>query len=291
MPASNLNTSSQQAYGHSLLPSRRQPTRVICVASGKGGVGKTNIAINLAQALTCLEQQVLVMDADLSLANVCVSLGLRPRCNITQVISGEKSLQDIILPGPGGIQIIPASTGNQRLATLKPTEYVGIVAAFSQLAVIPDVLLVDLAPGINDNVVNFCRAAHDIIVVISDEPTSFADASALIQVLNQECSVRKFHILVSRIAGPKVGRDIYLRFLRASEHTLDVTPLFFGAIPEDSKLKRAVKTQTTVVNAYPNSTSALAFHTLAEQLMQWPHPSGNGGLQFFIEQIVANDLN
>ena len=282
---------SSPTHNPSLLSSRRQPTRVICVASGKGGVGKTNVTINLALALANFKQQVLVMDADLSLASVCVSLGLRPHSNLAEVINGEKTLEDIILPGPGGIQVIPASSGNQRLAALKPTEYVGIVAAFSQLHTVPDVLLVDLATGINDNVVHFCRAAHDVIVVISDEPTSFADASALIRVLNKEATVRKFHILVNRIGKSKVGRDIYLKFLRASEHTLDVTPLFFGAIPEDTKLKRAVRAQTAVITAYPNSPSATAFHTLAGQVMQWPKPSGSGGLQFFIEQVVANELN
>jgi flagellar biosynthesis protein FlhG len=264
---------------------------VVCVASGKGGVGKTNVTVNLARALAELEQQVLIMDADLSLANVCIALGLRPQDTVAQVIRGEKSLQDIILEGPGGIQIIPASSGNQKMANLQASEYVAIVTAFSQLQTIPDVLLVDSASGINDNVINFCRAAHDIIVVMSDEPTSFADANALIQVLYQECNARKFHILVNRVARPKIGRDAYLRFLRASEHTLDVTPQFFGAIPEDTKLRRAVKAQSAVLDAYPNSASAVVFRNLAERFMEWPRPGGNGGLQFFINQITTIDSN
>jgi len=290
MPVSTLMPSPQPACQLPLLAARRA-TRVVCIASGKGGVGKTNITINLARALAELEQQVLVMDADLSLANVCVSLGLRPHNTVAQVISGEKSLQDIILNGPGGIQVIPASPGDHKLATLQASEYVAIVTAFSQLQTIPDVLLIDLASGINDNVVNFCRAAHDIIVVMNDEPTSFADANALIRVLNRECNARKFHILVNRVARSKTGRDVYLRFLRASEHTLDVTPQFFGSIPEDTKLKRAVKAQSAVLDAYPNSASATAFHSLAERFVQWPQPGGNGGLQFFIDQVATLDLD
>ena len=286
MPTVTMSTPSSKP---SKATPRRRPTRVVCVASGKGGVGKTSVTVNLAQALVRHHQKILVMDADLSLANVCVSLGLRPSKNLAHVISGEYSLQDVILAGPEGIQIIPASTGLQRMSTLRPTEYVGIVSAFSQLQNVPDILLVDLAPGICDNVVNFCRAAHDVIVVMCDEPTSFADASVLIKVLSQDYGVQRFHILLNRVSSQKLGHDAYLRFMRASEQSLEITPYFFGAVPEDSKLKRAVKTQSAVVSAYPHSPSAVAFNALSEQLLHWPRPSGSGGLQFFVEQVVTAD--
>ena len=281
--------SSKPIFKPSIPTPRKRPTRVVCVASGKGGVGKTSVTINLAQMLARKRQKVLVMDADLSLANVCISLGLHPNKNIAHVINGAHSLQDVILQGPEGIQIIPASSGQQRMAALQPLEYAGIVSAFSQLRNVPNILLVDLPPGLCDNVVNFCRAAHEVIVVICDEPTSFADATALIKVLHQDYGVRRFHILVNRVSSQKLGREAYLRFMRASEQVSDVTPYFFGTLPEDSKLKRAVKTQTAVVSAYPHSPSAMAFDTLAEQLLQWPRPSGSGGLQFFVEQVVTAD--
>lgn len=287
MVATKINT-----YMHPLVNDDSKQlaslTRVICIASGKGGVGKTNITINLAHTLVQQNLSVWIMDANLGLANVCVALGLQPSKNLSHVINGECNLEDIILQGPEGIEIIPASPGMAQMTALKLTEYVGIVSAFSAISNPPDVLLIDMPPGISFDVVNFCRAAHDVIVVISDEPTAFADACALLRAWNRDYSVGRSHLLVNRTNSDKHARDIYLRFLHLLENHIDITPNYLGFIPEDTKLKRAAKTQRTVLSAYPNSSSAQAFEALGKRLLLWPQPFGSGGLQFFFEQVIKS---
>jgi len=137
--------------------SRPKPVRVFTVASGKGGVGKTNVSVNLATAFAQMGRKVMIMDADLGLANVDVMLGLQPTLNLSHVINGECSLEEIILDAPGGIKVIPASSGLQNMAELTPAEHAGLIRAFSELNTDLDILIVDAAAGISDSVVSFSR--------------------------------------------------------------------------------------------------------------------------------------
>ena len=148
------------------------PVRVIAVTSGKGGVGKTNISVNLAASLSLAGQRVMLMDADLGLANVDVLLGLEPHFDLQHVINGEKSLDEIIVEGPLGIHVVPASSGVERMAELTSVEHASLISAFSELEQPIDVLIVDTAAGIADGVVSFAKACQEVIVVVCDEPTS-----------------------------------------------------------------------------------------------------------------------
>ena len=145
------------------------PVRVIAVASGKGGVGKTNVSVNLAMAIASEGKDVTILDADLGLANIDVLLGLHSDKNLSNVINGECDLEEILLDGPGGIKIIPASSGVKNMAELTPAQHAGLVSAFSELNHNIDVLLVDTAAGISDSVVSFSRAAQGVVVVVCDE--------------------------------------------------------------------------------------------------------------------------
>ncbi|MCB1175901.1 MAG: MinD/ParA family protein [Leptospiraceae bacterium] len=270
------------------MPSHHRPVRVICITSGKGGVGKTNITVNLALALSLQNQSVMLLDADLGLANVDVILGLHPLYNLSHVISQERTLEEIIIAGPNGVRIIPASSGIKRMAELGPEENAGLVNAFSELNDSLDIMLIDSAAGISDSVVTFCRAAHEVVVVVCDEPASITDAYALIKLLSQDYDVDRFHILANRVVTAQEGRELFTKLVKVSDRFLDVTLNFFGSIPEDPQLRKAVQAQRAVVEAFPGSRSAEAFHRLATQVVsRWPMPrTASGYLQFFIERLI-----
>ncbi|MCB1764769.1 MAG: MinD/ParA family protein [Candidatus Competibacteraceae bacterium] len=273
------------------MPSHHRPVRVICITSGKGGVGKTNITVNLALALSLQNQSVMLLDADLGLANVDVILGLHPLYNLSHVISQERTLEEIIIAGPNGVRIIPASSGIKRMAELGPEENAGLVNAFSELNDSLDIMLIDSAAGISDSVVTFCRAAHEVVVVVCDEPASITDAYALIKLLSQDYDVDRFHILANRVVTAQEGRELFTKLVKVSDRFLDVTLNFFGSIPEDPQLRKAVQAQRAVVEAFPGSRSAEAFHRLATQVVsRWPMPrTASGYLQFFIERLINPD--
>jgi flagellar biosynthesis protein FlhG len=269
---------------------RPHPVRSICVTSGKGGVGKTNITVNLAIALSRQQKSVMLLDADLGLANVDVILGLHPTHNLFHVLRGERTLEEIILRGPEGIKIIPASSGIKHMAELTPAENAGMISAFSELNDFLDVLLVDSAAGISNSVIAFSRACHDVIVVVCDEPASITDAYALIKLLSQDHGIHRFHILANRVPNAPEGRELFAKLVKVSDRFLDVTLNYCGAIPEDPQLYRAVQTQRAVIEAFPGSRSAIAFQRLAAQVERWPMPrTASGHLQFFIERLVNPD--
>ncbi|MFN2308652.1 MAG: MinD/ParA family protein [Gammaproteobacteria bacterium] len=264
-----------------------RPVRVIAVTSGKGGVGKTNVSVNLAVSLAEAGQQVMLMDADLGLANVDVMLGLHPEYDLSHVIQGERTLEEIIVSGPAGLHIVPASSGTKMMAELGPMEHAGMIRAFSELSLRLDTLIIDTAAGIADSVVSFSRAAQEVIVVVCDEPASITDAYALIKLLSREYGIQRFRVLANMAHSAQEGRDLFAKIARVSERYLDVTLEFIGAIPYDDYLRKAVKRQKAVVEAYPRSRAAMAFKTLAQKAERWPIPNGAAGhLEFFVERLI-----
>jgi flagellar biosynthesis protein FlhG len=263
------------------------PVRVIAVTGGKGGVGKTNITVNLGVAMAELGKRVLVLDADLGLANIDVVLGLHARRNLSHVMSGEASLEEIMVTGPKGLKVVPGASGMQHMAEMSPAEHAGLIHAFSEVANDVDVLLIDTAAGISDLVVSFSRAAQEQIVVVCDEPASITDAYAIIKLLNREHGVSRFRILANMIKSVQEGRDLYDKMCRVTDQYLDVMLTYMGGIPYDEQLRKAVKSQKPVVEAYPRSRVAQAFKNLAKKADNWPVPTGvSGDLQFFVERLI-----
>ncbi len=264
------------------------PVRVITVASGKGGVGKTNVTVNLAIALAGQGKKVTIMDADLGLANIDVMLGLHSDKNLSNVMNGECDLEEILLDGPAGIKIIPASSGVKDMAEMSPSQHAGLVSAFSELTHDIDVLLVDTAAGISDSVVSFARAAQEVLVVVCDEPASITDAYALIKLLSREQNIFKFHVLANMVSGPQQGREVYDKLSKVSERFLDVALEYIGHVPYDEHLQKAIKRQKSVVEVFPRSRSAQAFQTLSKKVNNWPVATASGGhLEFFVERLVS----
>lgn len=265
----------------------KHPVQVIAVAGGKGGVGKSNITINLAIALAELGRRVVVLDADLGLSNIDILLGLNSKNTIENVLTGECSLREVLVTGPGGIRVVPASSGTQKLTHLNSREHAGIIQAFSDIGDDMDVLMVDTAAGISDGVMSFAQAAQEVIIVVTDEPTSITDAYAQIKVLSKDYGLFRFRIIANMIKTPQEGMAIFNKLTKVTDRFLEVALQYVGAVPFDDVLKKAVQRQKAVVEAYPRSKSAVAFKSLAKKVDGWPLPSTpRGHLEFFVDRLV-----
>ncbi len=271
--------------------SAQSAVNVIAVTSGKGGVGKTNVAVNLAVSMAKQGREVVLFDADLGLANVDIALGLKPRFDIRHVISGERTLDEILLKGPEGVHVVPASSGISSMTSLSSQQRAGLVGAFSELALPVDTLIVDTGAGIDSTVLTFSSACQAIVVVICDEPTSITDAYALIKVLNKECGVKRFQLLANMVDNDSQGRELYRKLDKVAERFLDVHLGYLGAIPRDSYLRKAVQQQGAVVDIYPQSPSSKALKKLAENIeMEAPSYQDSGGLGFFVERLIHHGV-
>jgi len=269
-----------------------QSVQVIAVTGGKGGVGKTNVSVNLALALAELGRRVVLMDADLGLANVDVQLGLRPNATIADVLAGNCSLRDVLVTGPGGIRIVPAASGAAEMVNLGAREHAGLIQAFSDIGDELDVLLIDTAAGIGDSVVSFVRAAQEVVVVVCDEPTSITDAYALIKLLSRDHGVTRFRVLANMVHSPQEGRNVFNKLLQVSDRFLDVALQYVGALPYDESVRKAAQKQRANFDLYPRSKMSLAMRTIARKVDAWPLPTTpRGHLEFFIERLVQRTGN
>lgn len=271
---------------------KTRPVKVISVTGGKGGVGKTSVTVNLAVALAELGHSVMLMDADLGLANIDVMLGLKPHKNLSHVLTGEAELSDIIVEGPGGIQIVPASSGTQAMSQLSPAEHAGLIRAFSQIGQKIDYLIIDTAAGISDTVISFTQASQDILFVVCDEPTSITDAYALMKVLSKEHRLNRFRVLANQVRSPAEGRDVFQRLTKVADKFLDVTLEFVGSVPFDENLRKAIKKQRAVMEVFPRSAASMAIRQIAKKVETWPLPQVPGGhIEFFMERLVQSSVN
>lgn len=270
--------------------SNPKPVRVVAISSGKGGVGKTNASVNLAAALAKLGRRAMIMDADLGLANVDLLLGLQHKYDLSHVIKGERNLEEIIVEARQNLKVIPASSGVQSMTQLTVGQLYGLIHAFSELTEEVDVLLVDTAAGIADNVLQFGRACQEVLVVVRDEPTSITDAYALIKLLHQG-GRNRFHVLANMAHTPQEGRELFNKLVKVVDHFLGGIVLdLVGTVPYDVNLARAVKRQEPVVEAFPKSPAAQAFTEIAKKMDRWPAPSSaEGDLEFFVERLVQNE--
>jgi flagellar biosynthesis protein FlhG len=270
-----------------------QPVQVIAVTGGKGGVGKTSVAVNLSTALAQLKRRVVLLDGDLGLANADVFLGLSPRYTLEHVLSGERTLDEVLLTARQGFQLIPAAAGAPKLAQMGVAEHLGLVRAFSALATRLDVLVVDTAAGLSHSVLQFSQAAQQVVVVVCDEPASITDAYAIVKVLSRDHGVKRLRVLANQIRAPGTGAELFQRFERVTSRFLeDVTLEFAGEIPDDDHLRRAIRSQRSVLEEAPSSPAAKAFRKLAAQVERWPVAEGpRGNIEFFVERLVRRNAS
>ncbi len=265
--------------------------QVIAVTGGKGGVGKTNLSVNLGIALAEQRKRVVLLDADLGLANIDVLLGLKPKNTLADVLAGHASMLDVIVNGPSGIRIVPASSGVQHMANLNLQEHAALINGFSELADQTDIMIVDTAAGISANVVNFVRACQEVIVVVCDEPSSITDAYALIKIMNSNYGMSRFQVVANMCRNNQEGFRLFQKLNLTCEKFLDVTLNFLGQIPFDENVRTAIQKQTPVLTYAPRTKAAQAIKVLSNKVLEWPpakHASGH--MEFFVEHLLKADV-
>jgi len=256
--------------------------QVIAVTSGKGGVGKTNVVANLGYALSKLNKRVLILDADVGLANIDILLGLTPKYTIQHVLSGEKPVSEIMVPGPGGMKILPASSGIQELSDLSSAEKLCLLSELNSLHDQTDVLLIDTSAGISSNVMYFNLAAQEILVVVSPEPTSITDAYAMMKVLCLKYSTSHFRLLVNSARSAAEAQEVFNNLSLVGQKFLNLSIDYWGYIEQDEYVAKAVRQQKALVELYPHSPASKCFSALARKVCEnRPNNRSRGNIRFF----------
>ncbi len=265
--------------------------KVISITSGKGGVGKTTVVINTAIILASMGRNVLILDADLGLANVDVMLGITPKYNIKHLLDGECSLEEIIVEGPAGIKIIPASSGIQELSDLSSQQQMTLVNALDYYEEKIDYLIVDTGAGISRNVMYFNAAAQNTIIVATPEPTSITDAYALIKVLNKNYGTTRFGLIINNVLSKVEGDEVAKKLNMVCEKFLgDVVLDMLGSIPHDSHIPACIKKQKAYIGEHPNGEVARRLASIAKNIERSTATPSSGNLQFFLRRLLLNDL-
>lgn len=263
-------------------------TRVVSVTSGKGGVGKTAVVSNVAVALARQGKQVLVIDADLGLANIDVVLGLAPPYNLNHFFNGERSLEEVMVEGPHGVKILPAGSGVQQYTHLDSQLKMRLIESLDALEEHFDLVLIDTEAGISDNVTYFNVAAQDILVVTTPEPTAITDAYALMKLLSTQYHQKRFQLAVNSVRNGDEGLDVFEKLTMVSGRYLDIYLDYLGCIPFDKKMHESVRHQQVMVDLYPEHKVAKSFLELAGSMFEAPiNEQAQGTLQFFWKQFLG----
>jgi len=265
-------------------------TRVLSITSGKGGVGKTAVVSNIAVSLAKQGKKVLIIDADLGLANIDVVLGISPEYNLNHFFNGERTLEEVMVEGPYGLKILPAGSGVQQYTRLDGQLKMRLIDSLDALEEHFDVVLIDTEAGISDNVTYFNVAAQDILVVTTPEPTAITDAYALMKLLSTQYHQKKFLLAVNAVRSADEGLDVFEKLTMVSGRYLDIFLDYLGCIPYDRKMHESVRQQQVMVDLYPDNKVAKAFNALSENLIAAPPDNqAQGTLQFFWKQFLGVD--
>lgn len=263
--------------------------RVISVTSGKGGVGKSSVAANLATTLGMKGQKVLLLDGDFSLANLDILFDLKTKGNISDVLSGERDIEEILARVSHNVDIIPASSGIMEMTQLGIDEKAKLLELMQRLEDKYDVLIIDTGAGISDDVTWLNSSASEIIVVATPEPTSIADAYALIKVLNKKHKIKDFRLLVNQARTEAEAVRVYQQITAVSDRFLNVSIDYVGFVLWDELVSQAIRQRKPVVSIFPSSKAAKNFGAVADTLIR---PSdrmvANGNVQFFWKALLGH---
>ncbi|MCL2616068.1 MAG: MinD/ParA family protein, partial [Defluviitaleaceae bacterium] len=250
------------------IPSTRQGAKVITISSGKGGVGKTNFTVNLAIAMSRLGKRVVIIDADFGLANIEVILGVIPKYSFADVFAQRRTIEEVLTPGPMGVSFISGGSGLGNMANVTDEQLQFIVENFDVLDKVADVVLIDTGAGISKAVTSFVLASSETIIITTPEPTSITDAYAIIKTAREEMAhTLNFKLVVNRTDTPEEGGEIFTKLSRVCSRFLSIHIENLGAIPYDSSLVKAVKSQTPVTVSFPDSQSAQAINEICHKIL------------------------
>lgn len=268
-------------------------TRTITITSGKGGVGKTNLSLNLALELARLGHRTCLFDADFGTANVNILLGISPRYDIKDVIMEGQSLADIIIAESENMDILPGSSGVEEMAHLSPEQMKGLLSSFSTMKEY-DFLIIDTSAGISKNVLSFCLASSEVVLVITHEPTSLTDAYALLKVLAANGYKGTAKVAVNRCRDSSHARITFATFKNAVTKHLNMKVSALGLVLEDNKMVEAIRLQEPFLRKFPDSQVAKCFHMLATRLIENKECISGGDLDSFWRntlEVMSSSLN
>ena len=264
--------------------------RVITVTSGKGGVGKSSIAVNLAILMRRMGKRVIIFDADFGLANIEVMLGVRPQYNLADLMFRGKTLTEIITEGPEGIGFISGGSGIQELTKMTKEQVMSLTGKLVELDAMADVIIVDTGAGIADNVLEFVTACNEVLLVATTEPTSITDAYALLKALNRRAGFSRertsIKMISNRVSSEAEGKNLFEKMSIVVDKFLNIQPELLGMIPQDDQMSKAVMLQKPITVAYPNSAAAKALETIAHKLCNEQEPETKKGITGLFSDLI-----
>ncbi|MGB8296268.1 MAG: MinD/ParA family protein [Polyangia bacterium] len=265
----------------------RELLRVIAVTSGKGGVGKTNMSANLAALAARAGKRVLILDADLGLANVDIIFGVKPMHHIGDLLQAGVSAMDVLIQTAPNIHILPAGSGVQRLTELERKDKLRLVAALDGLEDHFDLVIIDSGAGIGDNVLFFVGMAQEVVLVLSPEPTSLVDAYAVVKVLSQQAGIRNFAVVINPVVDEMPARDMFQKLSTVTGRFLTAKLRHLGYVPRDENVHRAVMAQRPVVDLFPMAPASRAIAEVAARLFSEPAPQIlEGGMKMMWQRLM-----
>ena len=269
-------------------PTSEAQTRVIAVTSGKGGVGKSVLSANLGVCLARRGRRVLLIDADLALANLDLMLGVNARASVRQILDGEATLDQVLVPGPFGVTLLPACSGDATLAEISQQSRLGLFNAIDELAPRFDTVVVDTGAGIGSNSTAWAAAAQQSVVIVTPDPASVADGYAMIKVLSQSCGLRRIYLVINMASGPREADGVLDRILGLVHQFLDVSVIPVGYVYHDSVVERSVRSCRPMVTSFPNAPAAASLQALAGRLLdEEPSAAAWGAPRLFWRQVMG----
>jgi flagellar biosynthesis protein FlhG len=265
------------------------PTRVVSVSSGKGGVGKTAVVANIGVSLAKKGANVLILDADLGLANIDVVFGLTPRYNLNHFFSGEKELNAIMVEGPCGVRILPAGSGFQSFIHLDSELKLKLLEGLDSLDTEFDFVLIDTEAGISENVTYFSTAAQEILLVTTPDPTAITDVYALMKLLFTKYHEKHFNLVVNMVKDEDEALEVFRKLSIVANRYLDISIDYFGSIPFAGQMAESIRKQKVIVELYPHSTAAQAFVSLSAHISSIASArTPKGSVQFFWKKLLQS---
>lgn len=267
-------------------------SRVIVISSGKGGVGKSTLALNLSVSLSSIGKKVVLMDADLGMANIDIMLGMVPEYNLFHMIQNQKNLQEIMINGPEGLKIIPGGSGMEEMANLSDSDLKRILVEMGKLDGEFDYMIVDTGAGISSNVMSFVRAADDVIIVTTPEPTSITDAYGLLKSISRYDNTGQVYLIINRVSGAGEGQDVARKFKAVSQNFLGRDIKVMGYIVADNSVEIGIKKQVAFSQAFPRSLAARDIMDIAERIADQemtirPFEAQSRGIRGFIKKFTS----
>jgi flagellar biosynthesis protein FlhG len=286
-PRRGLNNRESDAPGSRKVQSVGKTPHVITITSGKGGVGKTNLTANIGWQLRQMRKKVLIMDADLGLANIDILLGLTPDFNLSHVLNGTCSLESILTRGPGGMRILPAGSGVSAVTELTDTQKIGLLSQLENIQQEFDYLLIDTGAGISQNVIYFNLAAQTMLVIVTPEPTSLTDAYALIKVLSRDYHQTSFQILANDVCNDDEGLDVFNKLTSVTDRFLNVSLDYLGGVPHDRAVRDAVRMQRVFCEVFPENPASSSIRKIARAVTRIEHDPSQSDLGLLWRNIIG----